>query len=84
MYTTYILQNDTLGRYYIGSSNNIVRRLNEHNRGQTKSTRRKGTWKLIYKEEYKSVSEAKKREIQIKSYKGGNAFKKLVAGVVQQ
>ena len=56
----------------------------EHNRGQTKSTNRKGFWQLIHKEYFKTSKEAKERERKIKSYKGGKAFKKLIAGVVQQ
>jgi len=84
MYTVYVLQNSRSRRFYIGSTNNIIRRLSEHNRGQTKSTRQKGIWELKYCEEFSTSSEAKRRELKIKSYKGGEAFKKLIAGVVQQ
>ena len=82
MFYTYILQNTGSKRYYIGATNNILRRIEEHNRGQTKSTRQKNKWILIYSEQYITSIEAKKRERMIKSYKGGNAFKKLIAGVV--
>jgi putative endonuclease len=74
----YILQNTVTKRYYIGSTNNIERRLSEHNRGQTPSTRHQGTWTVVYSEAVNSNKEAKGRERQIKSYKGGNAFKKLI------
>jgi putative endonuclease len=84
MAIVYILQNSLSGRHYIGSTNDLNRRLAEHNRGQTKSTRQKGRWELKYKEEFSSPLEAKRREKQIKSYKGGNSFKSLFAGVVQQ
>lgn len=84
MFQTYILQNSITGKFYIGSTNCLQRRLEEHNRGQTKSTRRKGEWKVIYKEEFKTNIEAKRREKMIKSYKGGNAFKKLLAVVIQR
>ena len=84
MYTVYILQNTLTNRHYIGSTNDFDRRLIEHNRGQTKSTRLRGKWFLIYKEVYKTNIEAKRRERLIKSYKGGNAFKKLIAAVVQR
>ena len=80
---TYILQNSLTKRHYIGSTINLKRRLNEHNRGQTKSTRQQGIWKLIYKEKFALRMDAKPREKQIKSHKGGNAFKKLIAGLVQ-
>jgi putative endonuclease len=78
MYTVYILKNSLSQRDYIGSTNNIARRLEEHNRGQTKSTRQKGNWTIMYSEVVKTRIEATKREKLIKSYKGGNAFKKLI------
>ncbi|OGK17082.1 hypothetical protein A2690_05005 [Candidatus Roizmanbacteria bacterium RIFCSPHIGHO2_01_FULL_39_12b] len=78
MFTVYILQNSKSKRYYIGSTNNLDRRIREHNRGQTRSTRVIGIWRLIYQETFITNLEAKKRERVIKSYKGGNAFKKLV------
>lgn len=82
MFTTYVLQNVVSKRFYIGSTNNIERRLEEHNRGQTRSTKQKGRWILIHKEQYSTRKEAKKRERMIKSYKGGNAFKKMVGNAV--
>ena len=79
MFAVYILQNRLTNRYYIGSTDNIDRRLSEHNRGQTKSTRyAKKNWILVYKEEYCSRNEAHKRELKIKSFKGGDAFKRLL------
>ena len=79
MYNVYILKNSINGRHYIGSTNDLVRRLSEHNRGHTKATRLKNAiWKIIYTEKYVTSIEAKRRERQIKSYKGGNAFKTLI------
>ncbi|MCX6730362.1 MAG: GIY-YIG nuclease family protein [Candidatus Roizmanbacteria bacterium] len=84
MFFTYILENNVSHRHYIGSTNDLDRRLGEHNRGQTKSTRQKGIWGLIYKEEFATALAAKQREQVIKSYKGGSAFKKLIAGIVHR
>lgn len=79
MYTVYILKNNITGRHYIGSTDNIDRRLAEHNRGQTRSTRYgKNNWVLIYTEKYRNELIAKRREQKIKSFKGGDAFKRLV------
>ncbi len=36
---------------------------------------------MVYYEKFSSKREAIKREKQIKSYKGGNAFKKLIGDV---
>lgn len=84
MFTDYVLKNDVSGKHYIGSTNDIIRRIGEHNRGQTKSTNKKGTWEIIYAEKYDNADGAKRRERQIKSYKGGNGFKRLIAGVVHR
>ncbi len=47
-YKLYILQSLTKDRYYIGHTNNIERRLSEHNSGQTKSTKAYIPWKLVF------------------------------------
>ncbi len=78
MFYTYILQSAKNGRYYIGSTSNLGKRLAEHNRGKSLSTRANIPYKIIYFEEYENRSLAQKREYEIKSYKGGNAFKKLL------
>ena len=77
MFWVYVIQSLKTGRFYIGSTNNLVRRLEEHNRGKF-STKSGVPWKLVYKEKFKTRSEACKRELRIKSYKGGNAFKRLL------
>ena len=74
----YILKSLKDNRYYIGSTNNLKRRLDEHNRGQTKSTKNRAPFKIMYQEECDSISIAKRKEKIIKSYKGGNAFKRLI------
>jgi len=60
------------------SVENLKRRLEEHNKNKTRSTKNKGPFELIHQENYNSLSEGRKREQIIKSYKGGNAFKKLI------
>ena len=84
MFTTYILRNKITGRYYIGSTNDLNRRLSERNGGQTKSTNQKGSWLVVYTEEFSTAIEAKRRERKIKSYKSGNAFKKLLRAAMVQ
>ncbi|PLX25740.1 endonuclease [Candidatus Parcubacteria bacterium] len=78
MYNVYILQSIQYGRYYIGHTNNLVDRLHRHNKGYVKSTKKFVPWKLIYFENYNTKSEACMREIEIKSYKGGIKFKKIL------
>ena len=78
MWFVYILQSKTNKKYYIGCSNNPERRLEEHNSGYTKSIKNNIPYEIIYLEKYTNQQEAYKREKQIKSYKGGNAFKNLI------
>lgn len=80
MFYVYILQSLKDKRFYIGSTENIEMRIDEHNSGQTKSLRNRRPLKLIYQDEFFNRSDAIRREAQIKSYKGGNALKNLLMG----
>ena len=78
MYQVYILKSEKIDRHYIGHSDNLEKRVNIHNRGLVKSTKAYRPWKIIYTESADNKNDAYKREMQIKSYKGGEAFKKLI------
>jgi len=52
--------------YYIGSTDNFEKRLKEHNSGKTKSIKHRVLFELVYREEFKTKTEARKREIQLK------------------
>jgi len=80
VYYTYILQSLKDGRYYIGSTSNLERRLHEHNSGKTKSLRYRRPLVLVYSESFVSRGLAELREKEIKAYKGGNSFKNLIQG----
>ena len=78
MYSAYILQSKKDLKYYIGCTSNMDKRLSAHNQGLVKSTKSRFPLFLIHIETFKTLGEARKRENQIKSYKGGEAFKKLI------
>ncbi len=77
MFNAYILQSDKSGKYYVGSTSNLDKRIERHNAGRNKSTKSQRPWRLVYKEQYSTKQDAYRREMEIKSYKGGVAFKKL-------
>ncbi|MBN1927891.1 MAG: GIY-YIG nuclease family protein [Prolixibacteraceae bacterium] len=77
----YILKSLKDNRHYIGSTSNVEKRLAFHNSGSQRSTKSRIPFILIYTEEYNDRSQAEKREKQIKSFKGGEAFKVLLKGV---
>lgn len=78
MYFTYILQSEKDLSYYIGSTNDIEDRIKRHNKGYSRYTKTKLPWKLVYKEEHNTISEARNREFYIKSLKSKIAIEKLV------
>jgi putative endonuclease len=78
MFYVYILKSEKNNSYYIGYCSNIDRRLNQHNKGFVKSTKKYAPWKLVYIEEYKDRIEAMKREKQIKSWKKRCLIEKLI------
>ena len=70
MFWVYILQSETTGRYYCGSTNDVSRRVRQHNdpeyRGSKTTKRFSGPWELVWSEEHATRSEAMKREKQVK------------------
>lgn len=78
MFYFYILKSIKNGRYYVGSCHNIEERLKRHNGGMVKSTKAYLPWKLMYNEEYITLSEARKRELQVKSWKKRLAIERLI------
>ena len=78
MHFVYILQSLRDKNYYIGHAEDLKIRLKRHNSGRVRSTKSRLPWQLIYQEQYQTKQEAYRRELQIKSYKGGEAFKKLI------
>ncbi len=75
----YIIQSETDGTFYKGSSENPLHRLLQHNDGLSQYTSAKRPWVLVYVEEMTSKKEMLIRE---KKLKRGNAayFAKLIGG----
>ena len=69
MFFLYILRSEVTGKHYIGTSKNVSTRLAHHNAGGTLSTKSARPWKLLYTEGFATLSEARQREKQIKSWK---------------
>ena len=76
MHIVYVLENQNDESWYIGQTDNLARRLQEHNSGSGARTTRikEGKWKLIYAEAYCDKQDALGRE---KFLKGGSGRKYL-------
>lgn len=69
LYYVYILQSRKDGRFYTGMTDNVERRLAQHNKGSTgtPSTQNRGPFDLIYKEKCETRELARAREKYWKS-----------------
>jgi putative endonuclease len=73
VYKVYVIRN-TAGKFYIGLSENVQIRLQQHNQGISKWTRHRGPWSLVWTSESLSLSDARKLENRLKRQKGGVGF----------
>jgi putative endonuclease len=70
MWYIYVLRSTKNGRLYTGSTNDLERRLGEHQRGHSKYTKHAGPFELVYREEYDTQLEARRRELYLKTGHG--------------
>ncbi len=73
----YILQNNK-GKYYIGSTTNIEKRIKHHKKGYSPSTSKMGHVELVLKLKYNTLSEARIVEMKLKKLKRHDYIKKIV------
>jgi putative endonuclease len=66
MFYTYIIESSANQRWYIGHTRDIERRLVEHNSGQNKSTKAKGSWELIFLRGFENNLDANRFELKLK------------------
>jgi putative endonuclease len=77
IYYVYVLENQNDKSFYIGFTNNLKRRLFEHqNQKGGRTTKLKDNWKLIYFEGYLTEKDAVGREKFLKSGSGRKYLKK--------
>jgi putative endonuclease len=78
MFYVYILESQNGEGHYIGQTNDLEGRIERHNSGYEVSTKSGVPWLLVHSEGFLTRAEAMRREKEIKSYKGGKAFKRLI------
>jgi putative endonuclease len=66
MYTVYVIKSQS-GLRYTGYTEDLVKRLGQHNSGLSKFTSRDTNLRVVYKEEYNTRAEAVAREKWLKS-----------------
>jgi len=66
MFITYIIFSPKISRFYTGQTEDLVRRLDEHNRGKTPFLASGMPWKIVFSKVFDSRHEAIKLERFIK------------------
>jgi putative endonuclease len=75
--TVYAIKSNNRNYIYVGMSNNLERRLDEHNQRQNKSTKAYAPFTLLYSESFDSRSDARVKEKYLKSGVGKAFLKSL-------
>ena len=80
----YILKSEKSGRLYIGSTEDVQRRLERHNRGLVSATRNFCPWRLAFYQQVESLSVARATEARLKKYKRRDFIEKIISeGVIR-
>lgn len=67
MWFVYFIKSLSRKWYYVGSTNNFIRRVSEHNAGKVLSTKSKRPFVLVYTKEFKTEQESRAYERLLKS-----------------
>ena len=83
MYFVYTILSLKRNWIYVGLTNNVQRRIKEHNQGWNHSTKAYAPFRLLFVENYSSRMDARKREKYLKSAAGKRWIRKtLLCGPV--
>jgi putative endonuclease len=72
-YRVYVIKNRQ-GKFYIGLSDDVVGRVEQHNKGQSRWTKGRGPWEIVWQSEELSLTDARKLENRLKRQGRGRGF----------
>ncbi len=72
-YRVYVLENRD-GRFYVGVTDDVVRRVGQHNSGQSQWTKGRGPWSVVWQSQELTLTEARKLENRLKRQGRGKGF----------
>ncbi|PIS13399.1 MAG: excinuclease ABC subunit C [Candidatus Tagabacteria bacterium CG09_land_8_20_14_0_10_41_14] len=75
MFYVYVLKSSIDRKWYTGNTNDLRKRLRQHNSGQSTWTKRGIPWELIYYEACLNEEDARSRELYLKSGMGKRYLK---------
>ena len=74
----YILKSLITPKTYVGMTDDLMRRLAEHNSFKHFYTKRHAPWQIVWREEYDTLKDARAREKYLKSAAGRRFLKDVV------
>lgn len=77
-YYVYVLRSLSNDFIYVGFTQDLKRRFNEHNNKEELSTKHYAPFDLIHFEAYKNIKDAKRREQYFKTTKGKVTLKQML------
>ena len=81
--TLYILRSKKTRQFYVGSTEDLEFRLEEHNqpeKNRSRWTRARGPWELAFSRRFPTVSAARRAERFVKAMKSREFIAKLISG----
>jgi len=84
MHYVYVLLSEKDGKFYIGFTSDLKRRLKEHKDGKAQSTKSRHPLKLLFYEAHLSEKDARRRESYFKTSKGKATLKQMLRGSLQE
>ncbi len=81
MYYTYVLKSLRDNKLYVGHTNNLIKRIREHNQGLVEATKNRKPLRLIYYEACNVLEDAVKREGSLKTGLGRAYLKRRLGDI---
>jgi putative endonuclease len=83
-FCVYVILSELDHQFYVGFTSDIVKRIDEHNKGRNPSTKNRRPFKLIFLEYYLFKDDAQNREVYFKSSKGKRMLKLMLSNTLMK
>lgn len=78
MQYVYILYSSILKKLYIGTTHDLKQRINQHNKGQSRYTKRANDWKLLHYQAFANKTDTLREEKFLKTGQGKIRIERLL------
>jgi putative endonuclease len=80
MYKTYILKSQKTNNFYIGHTSNLEDRIERHNQGRERFTKKFAPYILVFTRTFKTKAEAYRFELKLKGFKNKSYLLNFIEG----